>query len=99
MRKVGDATDSVPTGWTLEARMNATAWLGIDIAKDTFEASLLQDSRVAHGGFDNTPAGFKKLEHWLKKRHVAQAHVCLEADRKSTRLNSSHANISYAVFC
>src|SRR3712207_8203213 len=28
----------------------------------------------------------------------AQALRC-EADRKSTRLNSSHANISYAVFC
>src|SRR3712207_7988271 len=27
--------------------------------------------------------------------HVVQGHV----DRKSTRLNSSHANISYAVFC
>src|SRR3712207_7711843 len=27
--------------------------------------------------------------------HLAFAH----ADRKSTRLNSSHANISYAVFC
>src|SRR3712207_7393178 len=26
-----------------------------------------------------------------------RAHVC--EDRKSTRLNSSHANISYAVFC
>src|SRR3712207_7294613 len=25
--------------------------------------------------------------------------VAIEADRKSTRLNSSHANISYAVFC
>src|SRR3712207_8191362 len=25
--------------------------------------------------------------------------VVAEADRKSTRLNSSHANISYAVFC
>src|SRR5690625_5645282 len=24
---------------------------------------------------------------------------CLEADRKSTRLNSSHVAISYAVFC
>src|SRR3712207_8205514 len=24
---------------------------------------------------------------------------CLAVDRKSTRLNSSHANISYAVFC
>src|SRR3712207_7353496 len=25
--------------------------------------------------------------------------VLVEEDRKSTRLNSSHANISYAVFC
>src|SRR5947209_9753051 len=25
--------------------------------------------------------------------------TCLASDRKSTRLNSSHANISYAVFC
>src|SRR3712207_8892324 len=25
--------------------------------------------------------------------------LAVEADRKSTRLNSSHANISYAVFC
>src|SRR3712207_8222447 len=29
----------------------------------------------------------------------AQAGVDEERDRKSTRLNSSHANISYAVFC
>src|SRR5258707_5109104 len=26
-------------------------------------------------------------------------HVAASRDRKSTRLNSSHANISYAVFC
>src|SRR5207249_11894067 len=25
--------------------------------------------------------------------------VCLNSDRKSTRLNSSHVSISYAVFC
>src|SRR3712207_8366157 len=30
---------------------------------------------------------------------VAGLRVGGEADRKSTRLNSSHANISYAVFC
>src|SRR3712207_9530733 len=32
---------------------------------------------------------------------VLQEQVCVVAlvDRKSTRLNSSHANISYAVFC
>src|SRR3712207_7696412 len=28
-----------------------------------------------------------------------QGLVCAVVDRKSTRLNSSHANISYAVFC
>src|SRR3712207_9345405 len=31
-----------------------------------------------------------------RKRQLAME---LRADRKSTRLNSSHANISYAVFC
>src|SRR3712207_8165012 len=30
-------------------------------------------------------------------RHLDRG--CAGADRKSTRLNSSHANISYAVFC
>src|SRR3712207_6861648 len=29
----------------------------------------------------------------------AQQALALHEDRKSTRLNSSHANISYAVFC
>src|SRR3712207_7017714 len=31
--------------------------------------------------------------------HVIERHVRRARDRKSTRLNSSHANISYAVFC
>src|SRR3712207_9546894 len=37
------------------------------------------------------------------RRHLPPAHRAAEPllprDRKSTRLNSSHANISYAVFC
>src|SRR5690606_39760023 len=28
-----------------------------------------------------------------------QQYLCPESDRKSTRLNSSHVKISYAVFC
>src|SRR3712207_7187835 len=32
-------------------------------------------------------------------RGVARGVGRLDLDRKSTRLNSSHANISYAVFC
>src|SRR5258707_9064878 len=32
-------------------------------------------------------------------RSARRGHLRLQRDRKSTRLNSSHANISYAVFC
>src|SRR3712207_8792906 len=32
-------------------------------------------------------------------RALHHQHVLVMRDRKSTRLNSSHANISYAVFC
>src|SRR3712207_8680018 len=32
-------------------------------------------------------------------RHVVEDQERQHQDRKSTRLNSSHANISYAVFC
>src|SRR3712207_9441806 len=37
---------------------------------------------------------------WLHARGLPGSHVVVPLeDRKSTRLNSSHANISYAVFC
>src|SRR3712207_8374246 len=42
------------------------------------------------------------LGHVLRHEHRALGGVRLlltDEDRKSTRLNSSHANISYAVFC
>src|SRR3712207_7245049 len=37
----------------------------------------------------------------MTRRHVLALAIAVLAvlDRKSTRLNSSHANISYAVFC
>src|SRR3712207_7235211 len=58
--------------------------------------------------FHSVPEGIALGDRWLGKAHlqVTQNHhafpddstvFCL--DRKSTRLNSSHANISYAVFC
>src|SRR3712207_8340733 len=40
------------------------------------------------------------LREWSRRGlRVAGADVVFAKDRKSTRLNSSHANISYAVFC
>src|SRR5688572_32081607 len=38
----------------------------------------------------------QRLAHCLDAAEVARQHVL---DRKSTRLNSSHSQISYAVFC
>src|SRR3712207_7612272 len=40
----------------------------------------------------------KKLGFRQRKRKLTEIYS-QKADRKSTRLNSSHANISYAVFC
>src|SRR3712207_7158691 len=48
------------------------------------------------GDDDNDPSK-TKVERW--HRRLMRARSCVGADRKSTRLNSSHANISYAVFC
>src|SRR5690606_12537172 len=36
---------------------------------------------------------------WARKPRIDFTHVFVEGDRKSTRLNSSHVKISYAVFC
>src|SRR3712207_7128680 len=39
------------------------------------------------------------VEHRLRRMSIAIVKAVGDEDRKSTRLNSSHANISYAVFC
>src|SRR3712207_7474710 len=45
-------------------------------------------------------AFIEKYKDKLDWEHVSKDQKLSEAlDRKSTRLNSSHANISYAVFC
>src|SRR3712207_7297421 len=39
------------------------------------------------------------LQEPREQRRRAERRAVARLDRKSTRLNSSHANISYAVFC
>src|SRR3712207_8783456 len=60
---------------------------------------------LAHGGREVAPAQKKTLEDPLEQSERPDSGIdvipCpkVAEDRKSTRLNSSHANISYAVFC
>src|SRR3712207_7214524 len=47
---------------------------------------------------------FIKAPEWLRHKTIDEVQLLpheaeADEDRKSTRLNSSHANISYAVFC
>jgi transposase len=55
------------------------SFLGIDISKETFHASLLSDRGEAKKVFPNTPKGFEQLVTWLKNRHAGEVHACMEA--------------------
>src|SRR5207245_11524383 len=57
-----------------------------------------------HGWWDGVQPGLgseRSIDDCLtlKDLHEASLEKVLEGDRKSTRLNSSHGSISYAVFC
>src|SRR2546430_12283326 len=72
-----------------------------------FPYTTLFRSGLLEHGLDPAVARREDLEH-LRAAHdllhgparrAPHVHVLDEADRKSTRLNSSHSQISYAVFC
>src|SRR5258707_5604845 len=49
--------------------------------------------------FRSIPAPRSRPTGTTSKRSTSRPTIQPAIDRKSTRLNSSHANISYAVFC
>src|SRR3712207_9476780 len=53
---------------------------------------------VTHAGFAMAALPHKNTQETIWKKDAGTVRLLVE-DRKSTRLNSSHANISYAVFC
>src|SRR5690606_40822060 len=57
------------------------------------------ERRVAPHGQPATDPDAILGGHRLQQGAVLQQRVHLGEDRKSTRLNSSHVKISYAVFC
>jgi transposase len=53
--------------------------LGIDIAKDTFDAHLIVEGRSWSEHFENNPAGCKRVSHWVKQQTSQKGHACMEA--------------------
>src|SRR3712207_6888613 len=68
---------------------------GLDVRGDA------TGTAIVGGAFDNNASG--PISHAATFGYTAQLTGTVDwdpaRDRKSTRLNSSHANISYAVFC
>ncbi len=53
--------------------------LGIDLAKDSYQVTLLQAQHTARQSFPNQPAGFADLTRWLQAHRVTTLHACMEA--------------------
>src|SRR3989449_3373085 len=67
-------------------------------------STLFPYTTLFRSGFPGeTKAAFTELKRYLTEMEFDRVGVFLysdeEGDRKSTRLNSSHGYISYAVFC
>src|SRR3712207_8649352 len=66
-------------------------------------AQRIDECRLRFGGRISHQPARRDEESAADERErplrVTEEHLWLLLDRKSTRLNSSHANISYAVFC
>src|SRR3712207_7145889 len=58
------------------------------------------EAAVRDGGIGTLTLYAFSADNWMRPPGEVGALMALfRRDRKSTRLNSSHANISYAVFC
>lgn len=53
--------------------------LGIDIAKETYQASLIVNGKTFRRSFHNRSSDFAALSKWLAKHSEDQMHVCMEA--------------------
>src|SRR3712207_817953 len=76
---------------TLESMKEGLAELGLEI-KDT-------ELFLTHMHADHTGLSYDFYKEGCKVYMGSVDGELVTKDRKSTRLNSSHANISYAVFC
>src|SRR3712207_7283038 len=64
-----------------------------------FRSTRTSQSRGSRGRTVRRGRGRPAAEILHPYMYIDSRHPELRGDRKSTRLNSSHANISYAVFC
>src|SRR3712207_8293487 len=86
--------------YTTLFRSDGARHAGGDTCRAAIRAAAVHEQEVAHVDAGAEHPGRRKLRQDLCGHAIGSLLRPLAAlDRKSTRLNSSHANISYAVFC
>src|SRR3712207_8914339 len=94
---------SSPPSRTLPYRLNARySEKARKPNDDSMNTQPKLGTRKLHSTASKTAArlSVKRRPHRMNTAEITAATKnTVESDRKSTRLNSSHANISYAVFC
>src|SRR5437870_9030667 len=86
--------------------MRCVVWTGVYAAgflqvraKIAGGCLLLDDRLLAAGILRIVRKNFEGMQIDIAVGAIPRAEPAADADRKSTRLNSSHVAISYAVFC
>src|SRR5207253_8083239 len=85
---ISAAPDDRNTAW-LQSRSTADAPAGTCQVRRLFQPAFPVRAGIARVIKETRP----------KPQKTMDPHACPPVDRKSTRLNSSHVAISYAVFC
>src|SRR5690606_41904311 len=81
---------------------NHVSWLDIPVISAVAPVSFVAKKEVSTWPFISTLARLQRTVFIDRTRRTAVGQTTnemIERDRKSTRLNSSHVKISYAVFC
>src|SRR5947209_11178520 len=96
-------TVSISDGITMGTEGMRTSLVSREVIADSIELVArgnLFDALIVLVGCDKTiPGGIMALARLNIPSLILYGGSIAPGDRKSTRLNSSHANISYAVFC
>src|SRR5205814_8008628 len=79
----------------LEAALDSMVLVRSEVPEDAFTAGILGTERVGNGVVIRDDGLVLTIGYLITEATT----IWLNTDRKSTRLNSSHLGISYAVFC
>src|SRR5947209_16213192 len=81
---------TAPPAW-----IGPTPWLGLNIRRKP----STWISRISPAPWRRCALAERQIAESIEALTTRDSERAWRVDRKSTRLNSSHANISYAVFC